>query len=105
MFQSWGRGSGVIDLAITGYSGQNEQTILTSHSLASSCIADSLSHTLCVETNNVFLYASPTMYLQRHECNLVFFQNEEIFIQLDEFDPCMNRAQFRSHTNTENILM
>ena len=42
---------------------------------------------------------------------LVFFQNEEIFVQLDELDEldrithCMNMIQLQHHTSTENILV
>ena len=46
------------------------------------------------------------------ELSLVFFQNEEIFVQLDELDeflgqthPRMNRIQLQPHTSTENILV
>ena len=43
--------------------------------------------------------------------NLVFFQNEEFFVEYDELDefymihPCMNRVQFEPHTSTENIIV
>ena len=38
-----------------------------------------------------------------------FFQNEEIFVQLDELDELdritMNRIQLQPYTSTENILV
>ena len=40
---------------------------------------------------------------------LFFFQNEEIFVQLDELDELdritMNRIQLQPYTSTENILV